>query len=251
VDRSWIKRLYAEPGVGDVNLRSGAQMREYETIVKRIVSDRPGALLDWGCGWGQVTALLCDAGIDTTAFDHDESVKRDGWYRIEKYPALERYLSSDPVGLPFPDGSFSAVLSCGVLEHVSNPDGSVRELHRVIEPGGKLYVYKLPNRRSYLEWIARKSGRLYYHGTRPYDVLYTLLSARTLLERHGFQVLDARLANMLPLTGGIRLGRHAVDAIWRTNTMLARVPAINRLATNIEVVAQRGTRSTAASCEQP
>src|SRR5438477_110589 len=42
----------------DVNLRSGPQMREYETIADRIAADRPGRVLDWGCGWGQVRELL-------------------------------------------------------------------------------------------------------------------------------------------------------------------------------------------------
>jgi ubiquinone/menaquinone biosynthesis C-methylase UbiE len=223
----------------DVNLRSGAQMCEYEAIAARIASERPHKLLDWGCGWGQMTALLSEAGIDTVAFDYSASVEDDGWYRFERYPPFERYLSSDPVTLPFPDDSFPAVLSCGVLEHVSDPDGSLAELHRVLEPGGKLYVYKLPNRRSYLEWMARASGRLYYHGAQPYDAMYTLYSARTLLERQGFRVLDEHFANMLPLTGGVGFGKRAAGAIWWTNRMLARVPGINELATNIELVAQR------------
>ena len=40
----------------DVNLRSGPQMREYEAIADRIAADRAGPILDWGCGWGQVSA---------------------------------------------------------------------------------------------------------------------------------------------------------------------------------------------------
>ena len=235
-----LKGIYTAPAVGDVHVRSGVQMREYEAIVARIVADRPAKLLDWGCGLGQVTDLLSGAGVETVAFDYTPSIERDDWYQLERYPGLRAFLSRDPVRLPFSDHSFAAVLSCGVLEHVSDPDTSLAELHRILEPGGTLYVYKLPHRRSYLERLARWSGRLYYHGADPHDAIYTFYGARRLLERHGFRVLDERLANMLPLTGGVHFSERVVDAVWWINRALARVPGVNELATNIELIAQRG-----------
>ena len=52
----------ANPRGGDVNLRSAPQMEEYRAIVRRIRADRPSSILDWGCGHGQVTNLLNEAG---------------------------------------------------------------------------------------------------------------------------------------------------------------------------------------------
>ena len=109
------------------------------------------------------------------------------------------YLSSDPVKLPFEDGSFDAVLSLGVLEHVAHPDQSLDELKRILEPRGTLYVFKLPNRYSYLEKLAKLIG-LYYHGAEPADVVDTKRSALALLRSHGFEVREFRRANMLPRT---------------------------------------------------
>jgi ubiquinone/menaquinone biosynthesis C-methylase UbiE len=235
----WVARISAEQATGDINLRSTSQLREYEAIVDRILRDRPAKLLDWGCGWGQMTALLAEAGIDCTAFDYHEGLGQDHSEDLERYPGLSRYLTGDPIRLPFPDNSFAGVLSCGVLEHVVDPERSLNELHRVLEPGRPLYVYKLPNRRSYLEWIARTSGGLfYYHGKEPNDRTYTPRQARALLERSGFRVLESRFANMLPLTAAVRLGKQAASAVWRANVMLARVPGLNELATNIELVAR-------------
>ena len=83
---------------------------------------------------------------------------------MERYPApVGPSRAHDPWRLPFDDGAFDAVLSCGVLEHVEDPDASLEEIRRVLVPGGTFYVYKLPNRTSYLEAIARRAG-LYYHG---------------------------------------------------------------------------------------
>ena len=134
--------------------------------------------------------------------------------------------------------SFDAVLSCGVLEHVQDPAGSLAELQRVLRPGGRLYVTKLPNRRSYLEWLAKRLG-LYYHGQLPNDTLWSPGEAREAVEAHGFEVSDVRLANMLPLTLDHPLAARLSAPIWTLNRLLSRVPGLNRLATNVELEAVR------------
>jgi len=220
----------------DVNLRSGPQRREYEAIADRVARDRPGRVLDWGCGFGQMTALMRERGLQVDAFNYVPGLDEDGPRRLERFPDHQAYLSADSVRLPWEDARFDAVLSCGVLEHVGDPERSLDELHRVLAPGGTLYVYKLPNRRSYLEWVARKAG-LYYHGAYPDDRLYDLHGARSLIARRGFLVTEARRSNMLPLTLPGRLACALSGPIWALNRALARVPLLSRLATNLEVVA--------------
>ena len=220
----------------DVNIRSAPQMREYEALVRRLKHDAPRLVLDWGCGFGQITDMLRRERLDVVAFDYRPDVEQDGFYPLERFPAIEAYLSSDPVKLPFEDGEFDAVLSCGVLEHVLDPDASLEELRRVLVPGGTLYVYKLPNRYSYLEQIARRLG-LYYHGAGPTDAVYTKRSALSLLQAHGFTVREFRRENMLPLTLSGELATRASGALWAVNRALSRVPGLNLVATNLELVA--------------
>ena len=64
-------------------------------------------------------------------------------------------------------------------------------------------------------------------------------TARALLERHGYEVLEIRYANMLPLTIPGRLTTRLGPVIWAVNKLLARVPGLNRLATNVELLARR------------
>jgi ubiquinone/menaquinone biosynthesis C-methylase UbiE len=207
-------------------------MLMYRALARDLARRRPGRLLDWGCGWGQVTALLRAAGVDTVPFDYRAGLEAPTTERLERFPEIEAHLSSDPVALPFEGGSFDTVLSCGVLEHVPDPDGSVAEIGRVLRPGGMFYVTNLPNRYSYSERAARLLG-LYYHGKLPHDRVYTKRTVHELLGRHGFSVEEIRRAHMLPLT----LGGPA-RPIWALSSALERVPGLNVFATSLELVAR-------------
>jgi len=210
-------------------------MREYLAIADRIAADQPGRVLDWGCGHGQVSQLLRERGVDVVPFDYVEG-SLPAVRRLEHFPEIEAHISGDPVLLPFADGHFDTVLSCGVLEHVQRPEDSLGELRRVLRPGGRLLVYKLPNRRSYLEAIARRTG-LYYHGALPDDRVYDRDSATALLADHGFQVDGFRRTNLLPLTVEHPLAWRFGGAIWTINRALAHLPGLALLATNLELEA--------------
>ncbi|GJE58843.1 class I SAM-dependent methyltransferase [Methylobacterium trifolii] len=75
--------------------------------------------------------LDCGAGYRSTYYENVVN------YEIVAYP------STDVLGvgeaLPFRDGSFDAVLSIAVLEHVRDPFACAAEIARVLKPGGRLY----------------------------------------------------------------------------------------------------------------
>jgi ubiquinone/menaquinone biosynthesis C-methylase UbiE len=209
-------------------------MLQYRSLASDLARREPGRVLDWGCGFGQVTALLQEHAVDVVAFDYRPDVEAPTVVPLERFPEIAAHVSPDPVRLPFGDSSFDTVLSCGVLEHVEDPDGSLEEIRRVLRPSGTFYVTNLPNRYSYTEAAARLLG-LYYHGRLPNDRVYTRRTARDLLERHGFRIQELRLVHMLPLTlgGPDRL-------IWSASCALERVPGLNLAATSLELVAVSG-----------
>jgi len=223
----------ANPRGVDVNIRSGPQMREYEHIADRIAAAHVGPVLDWGCGWGQITDLLRQRGVEVESFDYRED-EPPHVISLERFPEITAHVSGDPVALPFPDDHFATVLSCGVLEHVQFPERSLAELHRVLDRNGRLLIYKLPNRFSYLEAIARGLG-LYYHGRLPHDRVYDQRRIFDLLPRYGFRIDSFRRTNMLPLTIGSTFAWRYSSQIWSANRWLGGIPLANLLATNLEV----------------
>jgi SAM-dependent methyltransferase len=98
-----------------------------------------------------------------------------------------------PYQVPFRAGAFDAVLACGVLEHVADVGRSLDELHRVLVPGGRLFVYNLPNRYSYKEALIGRLRLGYSHDRR-----YTKASIEQPLRAHGFEILDFGRAGLLP-----------------------------------------------------
>jgi SAM-dependent methyltransferase len=83
--------------------------------------------------------------------------------------------------LPVPDEAFDAVLNTQVLEHVSEPARVVAELHRILKPGGRVYV------------TVPLVGALHEE---PYDFFrYTSHGLRHLLESAGFVDIDVRPRN--------------------------------------------------------
>jgi SAM-dependent methyltransferase len=232
---AYITENFDRRGV-DINLRAGPQMREYTHIADRVAAHGAGPVLDWGCGFGQVTSLLHGRGVAVESYDFQAgaSVREEP---LPRYPELSMTVSGEPVALPYPDNRFGAVVSCGVLEHVPEPDASLDEIHRILVPGGRLFVYKLPNRHSYLEAIAKRIG-LYYHGALPDDEVYDIGSAVRLVSGHRFRVDGARTANMLPLSmSSGDLAWRLAGPIWESNRALSRIPLLNLLATNVEVEA--------------
>jgi SAM-dependent methyltransferase len=213
--------------------------REYDVMADRVATAHHEHVLDWGAGPGQLTARLARRGVNVTAYEYRPGAPA-GTTAFQDFPGLVYDHSQSPVELPYPDGTFDAVISAGVLEHVADPNGSLRELHRVLAAGGLLYVYKLPYRFSYLEWIARRLGRfgLYYHGKFPDDRLYSMRSADALVTAHGFTVQECRRANLLPLTVPTPARRRVSDLLWHLNRALGRTPLV-AFATNVELIASR------------
>jgi len=96
----------------------------------------PGAsILEVGCGTGASCGLLAGSGYLITGTDLSERFLDHSLEsgRVKLMPA-------DASNLPFPDGSFDAVISHQFIEHVADPGKVLGEMGRVVKPGGTVLL---------------------------------------------------------------------------------------------------------------
>lgn len=106
-------------------------------------------LLDLGCGFGRHAYEGARRGAAVIAADAGEDEVRSV---IATFGAMAEAKEIDPdrtpvgavqanaLSLPFPDGSFDRVICSEVLEHIPDDEGAMRELARVLRPGGTMAV---------------------------------------------------------------------------------------------------------------
>ena len=119
----------------------------------------PGArVLDAPCGSGSLTLALLDAGFDAWGADVDPAAtKRLG----------ERFLAADlGAGIPCADQSVDLVLSVEGIEHLENSFAFLREVRRVLRPGGRL-VLTTPNTISIRSRVRFFGSGFYHQDPRP------------------------------------------------------------------------------------
>ncbi|WP_169577057.1 class I SAM-dependent methyltransferase [Nonomuraea coxensis] len=91
-------------------------------------------LLDVGCGSGVVTEAALALGAEVTAVDADPAMAE---LTARRFPGAAVLRAALP-GLPFGDGAFDAVAGNFLINHVPDTAASLRELRRVLRPGGTL-----------------------------------------------------------------------------------------------------------------
>ena len=125
---AWWQREYTE----------GADVEYEEQIIPLVVEQLRGMprVLDVGCGEGQVARRLAAAGVDVIGVDPSGPQVA----RARERGGGPRYLRASAERLPVAECSVDAVLACLAFEHVGDLPAAVREITRVLVPGGRLLL---------------------------------------------------------------------------------------------------------------
>jgi SAM-dependent methyltransferase len=105
---------------------------------------RPGlSLLDCGCGPGSITVGIAERidpgeviGVDFAPAQiarARQAAARDGRRNV-------RFETGNVYSLPFESGRFERLFSHALIEHLADPQGALREMYRVLAPGGAIGV---------------------------------------------------------------------------------------------------------------
>ncbi len=216
-----------------------ARQAEIEAILA--AAPRREAMLDVGCGTGNVLRIARRHFARCTGADLSAPLLGE-LRRREALPLA----TAEAFHLPFRDASFDLVSMYALVHHLLDPRRAFAEAHRVLRPGGVLYLDHDPN------WYFGRFHHLYYrvrwsqrpgfgswdaelsewHHTRSGGINPDRL--RDVLERTGFRDIDIqyRLTTNPALSPAFR----AIRAMLRA---LARLHPFKSLHTHFRILARR------------
>jgi demethylmenaquinone methyltransferase/2-methoxy-6-polyprenyl-1,4-benzoquinol methylase len=115
-------------------LSFGQDRRWRRFLVSRVEVGPRDTVLDVATGTGAVAReLLATKGCTVVGLDQSAEMLAEARRRL---PADVRLVEANAESLPFPDGSFDALTFTYLLRYVSDPGATLRELARVVRPGG-------------------------------------------------------------------------------------------------------------------
>lgn len=188
-------------------------------------------ILDWGCGKGHVSKLLaglgarrlasCDVACENpdSAFGQETPIIRR--FGIPVKPLEHEYI------LPYDHSSFDIVLSVGVLEHVPDDRASLREIVRVLKPGGLFFCFFLPTKLSWTQKVARLRGNNYH------ERFYNETIVRDMLRSSGLELLDLWYRQLFP-KNSVRYP--SFRFFERIDQLATELTPLRYFATNLEFV---------------
>jgi SAM-dependent methyltransferase len=217
-----------------------AVIRRHTSIFERYSRFIPteGTVLDWGCNHAPDACLVRMLRGDAIQL-YGCDVQGEEYRAFYEFADLRYTRITHPYLLPYQDNFFDVVIGSAALEHVPIDSESLKELYRIIKPGGVFIMTTLPNRLSYTEWLNRRFHR--NHHSR----LYSLKEAKHMFLHHGFVPIASGYHQVFPSLcnkGGIfdsRIANKFVSAIASQNKFGEKLWPIRCFASNLFAVGKK------------
>jgi SAM-dependent methyltransferase len=169
-------------------------------LYNRFNLKRGDKFLDIGCGRGEFLRGFIDCGVQGHGVDRSRTAER---YCPE---AELRTADLENEELPYPDNHFDVIYSKSVIEHFYYPEKLVKEMFRVLKPGG-LLITMCPD----WEYNVRNYFEDYTHRTP-----FTQTSLRDIQMIHGFENIKVEYFRQLPI-------------LWSLGSILMPIAEITRI----------------------
>lgn len=127
-----LEKLLAN--VGDMALK-----RRAKGIIEALSPQDGEKILDLGCGTGYYLFLLSSLPVSLylTGLDNDQKALQEAKDSLDK---KIKFILSDSHRLPFKKNTFDKIVASEVLEHLADDQKALKEMYRVLDPGGVLVI---------------------------------------------------------------------------------------------------------------
>lgn len=119
-------------------------LEELNELIPRLAAGKK--MLECGCGQATVSRYMAIRGYDCTMLDYSNQALTLAKESFTKDSLKGEFVLGDMNSLPFADNEFDLVYTGGVLEFFANIKEPIREIVRVLKPGGLFVVNVVPNK---------------------------------------------------------------------------------------------------------
>lgn len=168
-----------------------ATAKGYLAEISRYRGSAAGRMLEVGCGEGDFLELAEASGWDVTGIEYSAAACDCARSRLKKGEIFCGELQQ----LALPAGQFDLCVISDVLEHVRSPLEFLREIHRVLKPGGTLFV-ATPSTDSWSarmlrqKWMEFKAEHLTYFDRQTLQTALFKSGFREVIVEPGWKVLS-------------------------------------------------------------
>ena len=229
---------------------------ENRFILKQLGDITGEKLLDLGCGAGENSVYFAKKGALCVATDYSPGMVEVALKLAETNGVKIEGCTANAMELEFPDNTFDIVYASNLLHHLPEPKMAIREMHRVLKPGGKACFWEPLKHNPVINVYRRMATKVRTEDETPLDinivkfvnslysdVAYDTFWLATLWIFLRFYLIEKVHPNKERYWKKIIIEQARLEPEYRRlenlDKLLKKLPGMKRFAWNLAVVARK------------